>query len=162
MTRKLTLAVGLFALCAAAFAEEPSRVPAEIAACAAIRQNSERLACFDRAVVHLESGDAADASKPAPSAQDMFGMKASTPSVEPARKLERAQVDEIKAKVKTVRQAGDGVILELDNGQTWRQISGSSTLLLKNGDEVKIMRGALSSFNLTTPSGRIAKVKRVQ
>jgi hypothetical protein len=162
MMSKLTVVIALLALSSRAYAEDPTFVPLEIAACAKIRQNSERLACFDRAVIHLESGAAAEGTKPAPSAEDMFGINASTPTVKPEEKEDHAQVEAIKAKVKAVRQGGGGVILELDNGQTWRQVQGSNTLLIKNGDEVKITRGALGSFNLTTPSGRIAKVKRLQ
>jgi hypothetical protein len=93
----------------------------------------------------------------------MFGMKASTPAaVESEQKAERAQVEAISAKITKLSFGSDGAILALDNGQTWSQISGSGTLLLKTGDEVKITRGALNSFKLTTPSGRIAKVRRVQ
>ena len=156
------LSVAVLALGANAHAEEPSRVPPEIAICSAIDTNSERLACFDEAVMRLESGHAAGAAKPPRSAEDMFGITASTPKPAKERKTERAQVEAIAAKITKLRQANDGVIMELDNGQTWRQVSGSATLLLKEGDEVRITRGALSSFNLKTPTGRIAKVRRVQ
>ena len=163
MLRAILLSAAVLASGANAQAEEPSRLPPDIAICASIDTNSERLACFDAAVMRLESSHAADAAMPpARSPEDMFGMQASTPKPAKERKTERAQVEAIAAKITKLRQANDGVIMELDNGQTWRQVSGSSTLLLKEGDEVKIMRGALSSFNLRTPTGRIAKVKRVQ
>jgi len=138
------------------------RVPPEIRACEPIRSNSERLACFDRAVSYLTLGRPDAVATPAPSAQDMFGMKASTPAHKAERKVDRTQVEGITAKVTALKIGSDGLILDLDNGQTWHQISAKGTLLLKTGDEVKITRGALNSFNLTTPSGRIAKVKRVR
>jgi hypothetical protein len=142
---------------------EEDRVPPEIRACSSIRSKSERLACFDQAVSFLTSSPEDAKAKAPPSARDMFGMKASTPAaVESEQKAERAQVEAISAKITKLSFGSDGAILALDNGQTWSQISGSGTLLLKTGDEVKITRGALNSFKLTTPSGRIAKVRRVQ
>ena len=153
----------LTAVAGSALGAEEDRVPPEIRACSSIRSQSERLACFDRAVVFLTSGPEDGKAKAPPSAKDMFGMKVSTPAaVENEQKVERSQVEAINAKIAKLSFGNDGAILELDNGQTWYQISGSGTLLLKTGDEVKITRGALNSFKLTTPSGRIAKVRRVQ
>jgi len=148
-------------LVAVAHAEE-GRVPEEIRSCAPLRNNAERLACFDRAVSFLTSSHAEGAALPPPSAESMFGIKSSEPSKkETEHKDERKQVEGIRAKIKNLSFGSDGAIIELDNGQTWHQISGGA-LLLKTGDEVKIARGALSSFNITVPSGRIAKVRRVQ
>jgi len=159
----LFAAVSLLTISVSAAAAEEQRVPAEIRACAAIRSKSERLACFDQAVAFLSADQKEGQTQAAPSAEAMFGMKASTPAAEEAeQKTERAQIEAITAKIKKLSYGGDGAIFELDNGQTWLQISSSGSLLVKSGDEVKITRGALSSFNLKTPSGRVIKVKRVQ
>jgi hypothetical protein len=57
--------------------------------------------------------------------------------------------------------AQGAVVLELDNGQTWRQ-AGTEDLLVRTGDTVKISRAALGSFWLVTPANRGARVKRVR
>jgi hypothetical protein len=143
-------------------AAQDETVPPEILACAPIQRSSERLACFDRAVVALRSGKSQAVASPLAAPEAMFGISSSAPAVEKTdAKEDHTQVDQIVAKVTKIRPAGDGVILELDNEQTWRQTHGSSNLLLKPGDEIKITRGAFNSFNLATPSGRIAKVRRL-
>jgi hypothetical protein len=58
--------------------------------------------------------------------------------------------------------ASGALIVELDNGQQWRQTSGSSSPLLQVGHEVTITRAALNSFRMSTPTGRSLKVKRVK
>lgn len=152
-----------FAVAAQAAVAQEDAVPPEIAACAPIRKSSERLACFDRAVAALRSGKSEAVANPLAAPEAMFGINASAPAAESAgARDERSQVDQIVAKIVKVRPGPEGVIIVLDNDQTWKQTSGSSTLLLKAGDEIKITRGAFSSFNLATPSGRIAKVKRLK
>jgi len=57
-------------------AAEP--LPEPLRACAAMRNDIERLACYDKAVAHIESGSGA------PSAENMFG--AST-AIAPAKRM---------------------------------------------------------------------------
>jgi hypothetical protein len=59
------------------------------------------------------------------------------------------------------RDAAGALLINLDNGQQWLQISGTSSPLLEVGHEVTITRAALNSFRLSTPSGRVLKVRRV-
>jgi hypothetical protein len=151
-----------FMMAAQLAAAQDEAVPPEILACAPIQRSSERLACFDRAVVALRSGKSQAVASPLAAPEAMFGINSSAPAVEKKGAQEdRTQVDQIVAKVVKVRPGQEGVILELDNEQTWKQTHGSSNLLLKAGDEIKITRGAFNSFNLSTPSGRGAKVKRI-
>ena len=72
-------------------------LPEPIRACAAMRNDIERLACYDKAVAHLESGSVA------PSAENMFG--ASTDLV-PDRKTERAGPVDVpqEATARTLRE----------------------------------------------------------
>jgi len=55
-----------------------------------------------------------------------------------------------------------GVVVDLDNGQRWRQTTFDQDLMLKVGDAVHIRRATLGSFILGAPSGRFAHVARVR
>jgi hypothetical protein len=142
--------------------EPASRVPAELRSCVPIKRNTERLACFDRGIDALLEPDAKSASD-APSAESSFGLVAQTPAQTDTDTRGRSQIEVLEARVAAISAGADGsAIIVLDNDQHWRQISGSATLLLKAGDPVVIRRAALGSFQLSTPNGRSAKVKRVR
>jgi hypothetical protein len=153
--------IALLLLVKSAQAEEPgARIPAELRDCIAIQRNTERLACFDRGIDVLLSRVPAAA---APGAESSFGMHAKAPPAVAVPDAERAAFDTLEAHVRAIETAADGsAVLILDNEQSWRQISGSATLLLAPGDAVTIRRAALGSFLLSTPTGRSAKVKRVR
>jgi hypothetical protein len=137
-------------------------IPPSLQACASLRKNSERLACYDQAMASLASsnGDEPNASASTPEA--LFGASAST--TRPAAIEEAAQpesLESLTARVKSLREdATRLLVIELDNGQTWRQLNASTSLLLQVGDEVTITRAALNSFRISTPTGRGARVKR--
>lgn len=148
-------------LAAATFAEEKpiEKIPPELRSCLSIERNTERLACFDRAVaVLLGSQNIA-----APSPESSFGMVANTPTPNSAKVADAPDdVKSVRGRVKSVSPTADGgSTVELENGQVWRQISGGS-MLLKVGDEVTINRAALGSFQMIVPSGRNGKVKRIR
>ena len=92
----------------------------------------------------------------------MFGASRRTaPSA--ARTIEREELTSVSAHVTALSHDPTGaLVIDLDNGQQWRQTSGSSSPLLEVGHEVTITRAALNSFRMSTPSGRALKVKRVQ
>jgi len=54
------------------------------------------------------------------------------------------------------------VVVTLDNGQVWTELSASSALRVKTGDTVRIEAGTLRSFILVTPNGHSGKVKRIK
>ncbi len=112
--------------------------------CAALKEDGDRLACFDKVSASLPREDVA--ARPAPSP---------VPKAEvPAR---------ITAKVTTMRELSTGALLiELDNGQSWRTIPEDARLMLKVGDTVTISRGAFGSFRLATPGNRFARVSLVR
>lgn len=158
------LAVAIAAGCAAqAAGAEDHLVPALIRTCTTVKKNSERLACYDQAIERLSAGQTDVASTP-PSAESMFGVAASDSRPQgTAKPVEREELASVTARVSSLRSTAEGYqLIELDNGQTWRQTGGGTTLLLKTGDEVTIIRGALNSFRLSTPSGRVVKVNRVR
>lgn len=112
--------------------------------CAALKEDSERLTCFDKVAASLAPGTIRDT--PAPKA---------TPTAEVPTRL--------SAKVTTLRELGTGeLLIELDNGQSWRTIPEDARLMLKVGDAVTITRGAFGSFRLATPGNRFARVGRVR
>jgi hypothetical protein len=146
--------LGLWTICAVALADEPSRekIPAELRGCVAIERNTERLACFDRGIAAILRADGV-----APSTESSFGLVASTPQ---GGSGDTRELRSIRRRVATIQPSAGGELITLDNGQTWRQLSGGA-LLLKVGDEVEITRAALGSFQISVPSGRTAKVKRI-
>lgn len=137
-------------------------VPPALRACTSIEKNSERLACYDRAIERLSSDAAAADGAPERSAEAMFGASTAR-SKEPAGTIEREELSSVSAHVTALSRDGTGaLVIDLDNGQQWRQTSGSSSPLLEVGHAVTITRAALNSFRMSTPSGRALKVKRVQ
>jgi hypothetical protein len=102
-------------------------VPPALRACANVKENSERLTCYDQTIERLSS-----------------------------------ELTSVTAHVTALsRDAAGSLVINLDNGQQWLQTSGTSSPLLEIGHEVTITRAALNSFRLSTPGGRVLKVKRV-
>ena len=142
----------------AAEPQAPAPLPEPLRACAAMRNDIERLACYDKAVAHIESGSVA------PSAENMFG--AST-AIAPTQKTEReTKGEELKQINGTVvslsRSQGGLVTLTLDNDQVWRQQDADVTLIVEIGDPVTISRASLGTFRLTDKRGRSSRFKRVR
>lgn len=137
-------------------------VPPALRACASVKKNSERLACYDQAIERLSSNSGAADGAPERSAEAMFGASTAR-SKEPAGTIERQELTSVSAHVTALSHDVSGaLVIDLDNGQQWRQTSGSSSPLLEVGHEVTITRAALNSFRMSTPGGRALKVKRVQ
>lgn len=136
-------------------------VPPALLSCASVKKNSERLACYDQTIERLSS-DSASAAAPKPSAEAMFGAQAAAGRTS-APALEREELTSVSARVTALHHDASGALLiDLDNGQQWRQTSGSNSPLLEVGHRVTITRAALNSFRMSTPTGRALKVKRVQ
>jgi hypothetical protein len=135
-------------------------VPPALRACASVQRNSERLACYDHAIEQLSS-DPAGAGTTKRSAEATFGAAAAR-SNESASTIERKELASLSAHVTALsRDSSGALVIDLDNGQQWRQTGGSSSALLEVGHEITITRAALNSFRMSTPSGRALKVRRV-
>ncbi len=154
-----SLVLSLFAATAAA--QTPNAIPPEILNCVSISRNSERLSCFDHAIAALAAGKLI--SGPASSPESSFGILSSSSA--PASRsaaASRADLDSLSSTVKGFGRADDGsLVMLLENGQSWKQISGNDPML-KTGDAVTINRAALGSFQMIMPTGRSAKVRRVK
>jgi hypothetical protein len=141
-------------------AEGADALPEPIRACSAMRNDVERLACYDKAVAHIESGSAA----PAPSPENMFGASA---ALVPERKSEPEnagkELKEISGTVVSLSHSSDGLVtLTLDNEQVWRQTDTETPVTIEIGDSVTISRASLGTFRLVDKRGRTSRFKRVR
>jgi hypothetical protein len=137
-------------------------LPPQLAACAALHRDAERLLCYDRAIAQIKSG-APEA--PAPSAENMFGANSQVLNVRTHEDdAKREELRQISASVTFLRRGEDGMIhqLVLDNGQVWRQQDADVRLLVDEGDKITIVRAAMGTFRITDKSGRFARFKRVR
>jgi hypothetical protein len=143
-------------------AETSPEVPQEFLTCYGIKLSGERLACYDRAVEYLrQSGD----TVAAPSSENSFGLqgRANDTRNKESTAAEPEQTASVTALVSEVSASRDGMkTITLDNGQTWRQITGSNTVFIAVGDEVTVNRGALGSFLMRIPNGGPLRVRRIK
>jgi hypothetical protein len=73
----------------------------------------------------------------------------------------KSTVDSVTGKVIGLTYDANGrETVSLEGGAMW-QLAGSDALLV-NGDSVTIKRAALGSYMLTTPSGRMHRVRRLR
>lgn len=136
-------------------------LPPQLEACAALRRDTERLLCYDRAVAQIKSG--ADGA-PAPSAENMFGANSEIVGVKTAKaEVKREELKQISGTVTSLHRSDDGMIhLTLDNGQVWRQQDADVRLMVAEGDKVTIVRASMGTFRITDKTGRFARFKRVR
>ena len=136
-------------------------IPPALRDCANVKRNSERLACYDQTIERLSSDSAPAEGAPERSAEASFG-SSGTRGKAPERTIEREELTSVSAHVTALsRDVAGALLINLDNEQQWLQTSGTSSPLLEVGHVVTITRAALNSFRLSTPSGRVLKVKRV-
>jgi hypothetical protein len=123
-----------------------------------MRNGVERLACYDKAVAHLESGTAA------PSPENMFGANAAiAPERKPERETKAEELRQITGTVVSLTRSEGGLItLTLDNQQVWRQTDSDAALTIETGDSVTINRASLGTFRLVDKRGRTSRFKRVR
>jgi hypothetical protein len=155
--RAVTVALAACAW-ASAYAAEP--LPAPLEACAGLPRDSERLACYDRAIADLKSGR----TDVPVTAENMFGATRDTATGSPDRQgVKREELKQISGIVTSVRHTNDGMILiELDNGQVWRQQDSETRMMVATGDQVTIVRASMGTFRIADKTGRFARFKRVR
>ena len=158
MRETLRALTGALLLSGTAYAAEP--LPAPIEACASLLRDSERLACYDKAVAALKRGD-----EVAPlTAENMFGANTgNTPAAGGRDAVKREELKQITGTVTSLRRTDDGmIVIELDNGQTWRQQDSDVRLMVAKGDTVTIVRASMGTFRIADKTGRFARFKRVR
>lgn len=151
-----------------------------LSACASEKDNTVRLACYDREMTQVAARPAAAAPVSASqvgaskehaasavgarkSAQENFGVQGS----ELARKQqaddnEAARLNSLTGTVTAVSRRPRGeLMITLDNGQVWAEKTPQPYFPVKIGDAVTINAGALGSYRMVV-SGRSAQVTRLQ
>jgi hypothetical protein len=117
--------------------------------CSAVVDQQQRLACFDKLAAEYAPGRGAPVAAQPP---EQFGLEHKTP--EP--------VTGIAARVTRIDENALGKrVFTLDNGQVWAQ-KDSKRLIVHEGDEVMIERGALSAFYLSAGDNRRIQVARIR
>jgi hypothetical protein len=153
-------AVALATLFTWASAPGAEPLPAPFEACATLLRDAERLACYDRAVADLKSGNPGTPV----SAENMFGATRETAGGSPGSPgVKREELKQISGIVTSLRHTNDGMILiELDNGQVWRQQDSDMRMMVATGDPVTIVRASMGTFRIADKTGRFARFKRVR
>ncbi len=135
----------------------------DVATCAGIEADTDRLACYDalfRDAVNVASADVTKPeADPEPPAEAEFGRE----QIERAKPIvERDEIAEINASVTDIkRRARNELIVYLSNGQVWAQVS-PRYLTIKSGDGVVVRRGRMGGYILTTERGGSTRVKRLR
>jgi len=123
--------------------------------CAHVRDDTDRLACYDQAF-----GNPADSPEAAP--QENFGFK----EKEVERRTGKAAEPEapsVTAAITSLPRQRDGkFVVTLDNAQVWSQSEINSQADVQIGDAVTVRRGVLGSYLLVTKAGIATRVKRVK
>ena len=126
-------------------------LPATVRACRSETDSVRRLACFDRETARFD-----DPVTPA---------EPRTPAAETSKRPERPAPKEsavVQARVVSVRvdHWPDGLVVHLDNGQTWEQVQAAVLQPnLRVGGTVTIEKRVLGTYWLTTASGETMKVR---
>jgi hypothetical protein len=130
-----------------------SGLPDALQACTQERDDSRRLACYDREIPRL-----------AATPDKSFGL-----SPEQKRKLEAPEVRDqprlqiLSSIVSAVSERVDGrKVITLANGETWVQGEAWEVFHVSVGDAITIKPGALGSFHLYAPSGLATRVTRAR
>jgi hypothetical protein len=168
------------ALCLASFSAVAAPQPLDgLLACRDVEAATSRLACFDREAAKLQTQSAGSGSAPvivtappataAPAlpplnAQQQFGLSEGTLAArEMAVGARPTPAAKITASLARISGSADGrLVFTLDNDQVWKQVTGGTELLAKQGDAVTVSRGWLSSYNLVLANGRSCKVERIK
>jgi hypothetical protein len=142
-------------------------------ACAALKADAERLACYDREVPRLLSAPtttaptaasvaASAAAAPGPTPEQRFGLATEKLSEKYPVPKESAPLRDLTAHVlHSTRLPSGNFLIELDNDQVWWQIDTDVNLHLRTGAAVTIEPGAIGSYWLKS-DGRGAHVKRIR
>lgn len=162
-------------LAAPALAEEaPGTSPlSALYACQALVGSAEKLSCFERETAALQARESGrevvviDEAQAVELKKESFGF--SLPSL-PKLKLPSLGggdgPEEVRLPVKSVRKVGRDYVVEMQNGQVWRQIGGDINRVPRGDLEAIIEEAALGSYRLRLSNGKgrskALRVRRVR
>ena len=168
--RSLTLMIALAAMPKPALAQVDQGFRATMAACEAVTDSLQRLACFERAAAQLRDGQepAGPASRP-PEPSDLdrsvFGLSGQERAAEIRRQAPDAAqpIAELTASVTARREGAPGVwFISLEGGSTWQTETRSDFNPPRVGAEVKVRRGGLGGYFLEVDGQPAIRVTRRQ
>ncbi|MFT3791266.1 MAG: hypothetical protein QM741_09325 [Rudaea sp.] len=145
------LAVCLFAFAASASAQASHP-------CAQVAQPQARLACYDKAFPPPREVNEAAVKQAAAD----FGLnKPVEPLRNPDQSVAEVTPDRIESKVADVDWLGGSSVrsITLENGQVWVQTQAANASV-RVGDTVRLSKGMLGSYFLTTQAGVKLRVRR--
>jgi hypothetical protein len=132
-------------------------------ACAELTSDTARLTCFDREIAEIRKRNPQPPASVAPTAEQKFGLSnkqvldlGATPGQAPTPTVLHAHIASVS------QHPIERQVFVLDNAQTWQQIELDLDFAARIGQEVKISKGALGSFWLSTDSHHATRVKRIQ
>lgn len=152
----------------AAFGQSAADIRSARAQCMALPSDSERLACLNTALDRMETGLEDRAPEPAPVA--LPAMELGAEQVEARQSgssvSERAPRETLHAAIIAAQEPIPGqMVLELDNGQVWRQIDGDARALrsIRGSTPVEITRARLGGYRMTLLDQRqMLRVERLR
>ena len=134
------------ALCLLASAVHAAEMPASIARCKAITDDTARLACYDAATGRSDAGYITASSAGAAAATANAG--AAQPGTAVAAATKPANSFESRIRTAT-RLAADTWVIALEDGTSWIQADSSQEwMVFKAGDAVVVSRGAMGAWYL--------------
>jgi len=145
--RSMNAMIGVaMALCLLASAARAAEMPASIARCKAITDDTARLACYDAATGRSDAGYITASSAGAAAAAANAG--AAQPGTAVAAATKPANSFESRIRTATRLPAGTWVVA-LDDGTSWIQADSSQEwMVFKAGDAVVVSRGAMGAWYL--------------
>jgi|KBSMisStandDraft_5_1062788.scaffolds.fasta_scaffold21728_3 hypothetical protein len=127
--------------------------------CAHLRNDTERLACYDQAFGKPAAAAAATAAAP----QEQFGFTEKELARNTGQSAVSAAAESVTAAITSLVRRHDGkFVVTLDNAQVWAQSEFNSQADVEIGDSVTVRRGALGSYLLVTKAKIGTRVKRVK
>jgi hypothetical protein len=167
--------------CIAAPAAQAESVPASVRACTLETDSLKRLICFDREVAKYvdQPSTGGDKQSAGPSGRDLRsqpttpkilpgppredrseGGSAAAPAPEAASAVPPPMPKHISAKIVSIENFPDAIVVHLDNNQVWQQIQeATASLSLRPGDTVTIDR-EMAAYWLSGKDGVAVKVRQ--
>jgi hypothetical protein len=147
-------AVALLTASGILFAADDARHP-----CAHVRNDTDRLACYDQAFGKPAESTANAGAAP----QVLFGFTEKEVARNTGQGAEAAGLTSVSAAVTSLGRRRDGkFVVTLDNAQVWAQSEINSQADVEIGDTITVRRGALGSYLLVTKAGIGTRVRRVK
>ncbi|GHB70684.1 hypothetical protein GCM10008107_20180 [Psychrosphaera saromensis] len=140
-------------LSAATFTAQAKINTQALQACSTIKNDQNRLLCYDKAIAEKPLKD--DLTTEVPVTSEDFGLE--------HKDINGDRAQEIRSVVGSIKKTHYGkLIITLNNNQQWRQV-GSDRMFLKEGDKIVIARGVFNSFLLAKEGkNSTIRVTRIQ